>query len=256
MSGTFKGFVAVVTGGAGGIGAAAAQAFVARGAKVAVLDVNVTGVPDNVSGYVADVTDRDSVSAALARVAADLGGVDFLVNNAGIGAVGTVEDNSDDDWKRVLDINVIGMARTSAAALPYLRTSTAPAIVNLCSVAALNGLQQRALYAASKGAVLALTYAMAADYVGERIRVNCVSPGTVSTPWVDRNVAKFADPAAEMAAMHARQPTGRMVTPEEVASSIMFLCDPANLSTTGTDVAVDGGMARLRVRSDVQQVAS
>ena len=254
MSGDLDGFVAVVTGGAGGIGSATAQAFVARGARAAVLDLTLDGVPDNVSGYLADVTDRASVASALDRVAADLGGIDFLVNNAGIGAVGTVEDNSDDDWKRVLDINVIGMARVSAAALPHLRRSSAPAIVNLCSVAALNGLPQRALYAATKGAVLGLTYAMATDYVGEGIRVNCVSPGTVSTPWVDRNVAKFADPAAEMAAMHARQPTGRMVTPQEVASSIVFLCDPVNRSTTGTDLAVDGGMASLRVRSDVQKV--
>lgn len=254
MNGTFDGLVAVVTGGAGGIGSATAQAFVAQGASVAVLDLNLKGVPDNVRGYAADVSDRHSVTTAMAQVASDMGGIDFLVNNAGIGAIGTVEDNSDTDWKRVLDINVIGMARASAAALPYLRMSRVPAIVNVCSVAALTGLPQRALYAASKGAVLALTYAMATDYVSEHIRVNCVSPGTVSTPWVDRNVARFSDPEAELAAMHARQPTGRMVTPEEVASSIIFLCDTANQSTTGTDLSVDGGMARLHVRSDVQKV--
>jgi NAD(P)-dependent dehydrogenase (short-subunit alcohol dehydrogenase family) len=148
----------------------------------------------------------------------------------------------------VLDLNVVGIARVTRAALPYLRRSSAAAIVNTCSIAATAGLPQRALYAASKGAVLALTRAMAADHVAEGIRVNCVNPGTVATPWVDRLLADAPDPAAERAALQARQPHGRLVSAEEVAAAIAYLASPLAGSTTGTDLAVDGGMQGLRVR--------
>jgi len=148
----------------------------------------------------------------------------------------------------VLNINVVGMARVSAAALPWLRKSSCASIVNLCSIGALNGLPQRAIYNSSKGAVLSLTYAMATDHVREGIRVNCVSPGTVSTPFVDRMLAKFEDPVAERAALDARQATGRMVTPEEVAGAILYLASPLSASTTGTALEVDGGVHNLRVR--------
>jgi NAD(P)-dependent dehydrogenase (short-subunit alcohol dehydrogenase family) len=120
--------------------------------------------------------------------------------------------------------------------------------VNLCSVAALNGLTQRALYAASKGAVLALTYAMATDHIAEGIRVNCVSPATVATPFVERMLEGFADPVAERAALDARQATGRMVQPQEVADAVAFLASPLSGSITGTALEVDGGMTHLRVR--------
>ena len=176
------------------------------------------------------------------------GRLDILVNNAGIAAVGTVEENDDAEWHRVLDVNVVGMARASAAALPALRRSPAAAIVNVCSIAALNGLPQRALYSASKGAVLALTFAMATDHVDEGIRVNAVSPGTVHTAFVDRMLLQFEDPAAERRALDARQATGRMVTPEEVAAAVAYLASPRSGSTTGTALEVDGGVTHLRVR--------
>lgn len=134
----------------------------------------------------ADVRDDGSVRRAVAEAAERLGGVDVLVNNAGVGAQGTVADNSDEEWMRVLDVNVVGMARVSRAFLPHLRRSRAAAIVNTCSIAATAGLPQRALYSASKGAVLALTRAMAADHLREGIRVNCVNPGTADTPWILR----------------------------------------------------------------------
>jgi NAD(P)-dependent dehydrogenase (short-subunit alcohol dehydrogenase family) len=244
----FDGLVAIVTGGASGIGLATAKAFAAAGASVAVLDLNIEGLPEPLVGFVADVSDRESVNAAIATVGERFGRIDILVNNAGISAVGTVEENDDAEWARLLSINVTGMARVSAASLPWLRKSASPAIVNLASVAALNGMPQRALYGASKGAVLALTYAMATDHVREGIRVNCVSPGTVSTPFVDRMVQKFADPVAERAALDARQATGRMVTPEEVAGAILYLASPLSASTTGTALEVDGGIHNLRVR--------
>ena len=132
--------------------------------------------------------------------------------------------------------------------MPWLRKSEHAAIVNLCSIAALNGLPQRALYGASKGAVLALTYAMATDHVADGVRVNAVSPGTVSTPFVERMLQGFDDPVKERAALDARQATGRMVTPEEVAGAVAYLASPLSGSTTGTALEVDGGVAHLRVR--------
>ncbi|WP_137844504.1 SDR family oxidoreductase [Microbacterium sp. 2FI] len=244
----FDGLVAVVTGGASGIGLATSLAFVERGARVAVLDLNPGELPEGLTGYTADVTDRSSVDAAITAVAADFGGIDIVINSAGISSVGTVEDATDADWARVLDINVTGTARVSASSLPWLRRSGAAVIVNVCSIAALNGLPQRAVYSASKGAVLALTYAMATDHVHEGIRVNCVRPGTVYTPFVERMLQGFADPVTERAALDARQATGRMVTPEEVAAAILYLASPTSGSSTGVALDVDGGITHLRVR--------
>jgi NAD(P)-dependent dehydrogenase (short-subunit alcohol dehydrogenase family) len=243
--GDFAGLVAVVTGGAAGIGAAITSELRSQGATVVVLDVEDDPGEDRLR---CDVTDRAQVHDAVGAVLATYGRLDLVVNNAGIAAVGTVEDNDDAEWQRVLDVNVVGMARVSAAALPALRRSPAAAIVNVCSIAALNGLPQRALYSASKGAVLALTFAMAADHVREGIRVNAVSPGTVHTAFVDRMLQQFDDPVAERAALDARQATGRMVTPEEVAGAVAYLASPRSGSTTGTALEVDGGVTHLRVR--------
>ncbi|MFF9011420.1 SDR family NAD(P)-dependent oxidoreductase [Streptomyces sp. NPDC014870] len=244
----FTGLRAVVTGGASGIGLATAALLAARGATVAVLDRAPDGLPAPLVGHHADVTDDTAVRSAVAEAAEDLGGIDILVNNAGIGALGTVEDNDDAQWHRVLDVNVLGIVRTTRAALPYLRASRAAAVVNTCSIAATAGLPQRALYSASKGAVLSLTLAMAADHVHEGIRVNCVNPGTVDTPWVGRLLDAADDPAQERAALEARQPTGRLVTAGEVAAAIAYLASPAAASVTGTALAVDGGMQGLRPR--------
>jgi len=223
-----------------------------RGARVAVLDRNAADSGHGLVGVVADVTDDEAVRRAVGEAVATLGGLDILVNNAGIGAAGTVEDNPDAEWHQVLDVNVVGMARTSRAALPQLRRAAAArgqaAIVNTCSIAGIAGLPQRALYSASKGAVYALTLAMAADHVREKIRVNCVTPGTVDTPWVGRLLDAASDPAAERAALEARQPTGRLVSAEEVAAAIVYLASPLAGATTGVALAVDGGMTGLRLR--------
>ncbi|MFE2557864.1 SDR family NAD(P)-dependent oxidoreductase [Streptomyces sp. NPDC059352] len=241
------GMTAVVTGGASGIGLATVRALTARGARVAVLDLTPGDMP---YGFTADVADDASVRAAVSGAAEALGGIDILVNNAGIGAVGTVEENTDEQWHTVLNVNVLGIVRTTRAALPHLRRSQHSAIVNTCSIAATAGLPQRALYSASKGAVLALTLAMAADHVREGIRVNCVSPGTVDTPWVRRLLKAAADPSAERAALDSRQPTGRLVSADEVAAAVVYLASPAAGSVTGTALAVDGGMAGLRLRPE------
>jgi 2-keto-3-deoxy-L-fuconate dehydrogenase len=242
------GLAALVTGGASGIGLATAQLLVARGARVAVLDIAVDDLPEPLFGVRADVAEEQQVASAVADAVAELGRLDILVNNAGIGAQGTVEDNAIDEWRAVHAVNVLGIVHASRAALPHLRRSPSAAIVNTCSIAATAGLPQRALYSATKGAVLSLTLAMAADHIGEGVRVNCVTPGTADTPWVARLLDAAADPAAERAALEARQPLGRMVSAEEVAQAIAYLASPAASATTGTVLAVDGGMQGLRLR--------
>ncbi|WP_320773005.1 SDR family oxidoreductase [Streptomyces sp. CRN 30] len=244
----FEGLRALVTGGASGIGRATAELLAARGARVAVLDLDPSPVGKPLLAYRADVTDDTSVRGAVAAATAALGGLDVLVNNAGVGAQGTVEDNDDAEWHHVFDVNVLGMVRTARACLPLLRRSAHAAIVNTCSIAATAGLPQRALYSATKGAVHSLTLAMAADHLPEGVRVNCVNPGTADTPWVGRLLDAADDPAAERAALQARQPTGRLVTAEEVAGAIAYLASPLSGATTGTSLAVDGGMHGLRPR--------
>jgi 2-keto-3-deoxy-L-fuconate dehydrogenase len=238
------GLVAIVTGGASGIGAATAALLEQRGATVAVFDRTPTDAHDS---YIVDVTDDATVVAGVAAVVAKHGRIDILVNNAGIGAGGGVEANDDAEWHRVLDVNVLGVTRLTRAALPHLLASPAASIVNTCSVVANTGLVNRALYSASKGAVLALTRAMAADLVKDGVRVNCVSPGTAATPWVDRLLAESEDPEAARVALTARQPIGRLVTADEIANAIAYLASPLAASTTGTELPVDGGLHAIRV---------
>jgi NAD(P)-dependent dehydrogenase (short-subunit alcohol dehydrogenase family) len=247
-TGLLGGLVAVVTGGASGIGAAIAARLHGAGARVAVLDLNPAGADPRHRAFAADVADRGSVETAIAAVVAEFGRIDILVNNAGIGAQGDVAANDDEEWARVLSVNVIGIARVTAAALPWLRRSPAAAICNTSSIAATAGLPQRALYSASKGAVLSLTRAMAADHLAEGIRVNAVNPGTADTPWVGRLLDTAPDPVAERAALEARQPHGRLVAADEVAAAVLYLVGPDAGSTTGTYIEVDGGMSGLRLR--------
>jgi short-subunit dehydrogenase len=247
MSTEFTGLTAVVTGAGSGIGLEVAKSLHAQGAKVFGLDLN-EGEMASVATFVkCDVGSTESVKAAFATISSSATVLDIVVNNAGVGAAGTVEQATDEEWSRLMNINVAGISRVSAAALPLLRKSKQASIVNTCSIAATVGLPNRAVYSASKGAVLSLTYAMAADHVKENIRVNCVNPGTADTPWVQRLLANAVDPVAERSYLEQRQPMGRLVSPQEVASAICYLASPKQSSTTGTALAVDGGMNTLRL---------
>jgi 2-keto-3-deoxy-L-fuconate dehydrogenase len=241
------GLCALVTGGASGIGLATVRLLAGRGARVAVLDRDLQGGQSAAVAFEVDVTDDDATALAVRRAAWELGGLDVLVNNAGIGAQGNVEANPDEEWLRVLDVNLLGAVRVTRAALPHLRDAEHAAIVNVCSIAAAAGLPNRALYSATKGALLSLTLAMAADHVADGVRVNAVNPGTVDTPWVQRLLDSADDPRAERQMLEQRQPTGRLVSADEVAEAIAYLASPAAAATTGTVLAVDGGMQGLRM---------
>jgi NAD(P)-dependent dehydrogenase (short-subunit alcohol dehydrogenase family) len=247
MSDEFKGLVAVVTGAGSGIGLAVAQHFHDNGAKVYGLDLVEGSMSPHADFIICDIGDPSSVSSAFGELAKQTQVIDILANNAGVGATGTVEDANEEEWHRVLNINVVGTSRISAGAMPMLRRSKSPAIVNTCSIAATAGLPGRAIYSASKGAIMSLTLAMAADHIAEGIRINCVNPGTADTPWVERLLLSAQDPERERAALEARQPMGRLVSAQEVARAIAYLASPRQASTTGTILAVDGGMQGLRL---------
>jgi 2-keto-3-deoxy-L-fuconate dehydrogenase len=228
--------VVVVTGSSGGIGSAIVDHFDAAGDIVFGLDL-LDGV---------DVSRPDDCAAAVARILSEHEHIDVLCNNAGIGATGDVVASSPEEWQHVFAVNVFGVANMSRAVLPAMRAAGRGAIVNTCSVVASVGLVDRAVYSASKGAVLALTRAMAADEISYGIRVNCVSPGTVASPWVDRTIAALPDPEAGFEALRRRQPLGRMVTCAEVAAAVAYLADETTF-TTGADFLLDGGITGVRI---------
>ena len=228
--------IVVVTGSSGGIGSAIVSRFTAAGDIVVGLDL--------LDGF--DVTQPDDCAAAAAQIIAEHGRIDVLCNNAGVGATGDVVASAPEDWQRVFAVNVFGVANMSRAALPPMRAARHGAVVNTCSVVASVGLVDRAVYSASKGAILALTRSMAADEMQYGIRVNCVSPGTVSSPWVERTVAALPDPEAGYEALRKRQPLGRMVSCEEVADAVSYLADDTTF-TSGADFLLDGGISGVRI---------
>jgi len=244
---SLRGCVAVVTGGAAGIGQAVVQVLLENGVHVGAIDLSDKGVPDGATALVADVRNQAALKDVIGAFGERHGRIDILVNNAGVSFVGAIEDGNEEDWHRVYDINVMGMMRATRAALPYLRRSQVGAIVNMSSCTAVNGIAQRALYSATKGAVHSMTLAMAADLISEGIRVNGVAPGTVDTPFMAELAARAADPAAKRAEFEARQPTGKMVSPREVGEAVAYLASPAARSTVGTILQLDGGMLPLRV---------
>lgn len=235
---------AIITGGSSGIGIATAMLMREQGYLVASLDLNPPN-DERVTHIKTDVGDSASVREAVGRASEVLGGIDVVVNSAGISSAGPVDANTDEEWERSLNVNVIGIARVCREALPHLRSSTSAVIVNVASIASHMGLANRVLYGATKGAVMAMTLDMATDFLKDGIRVNAVAPGTADTPWVARLLAQADDPVEAKRSLEARQPIGRLVTADEVAFAICYLADERSSSTTGTILDVDGGMHRL-----------
>ncbi|HEX5505684.1 MAG TPA: glucose 1-dehydrogenase [Thermomicrobiales bacterium] len=253
MSGTdmrrLAGRRAIVTGAGSGIGRAIAARYVAEGARVVVADVDeaaaATVAAELGAGATArrvDVTSATEVRAAVEWAVATWGGLDVMVNNAGVGVAATTPETTEEDWQRVVDVCLKGTFLGMKYAIPALRAAGGGAIVNMASVAALVGVADRAAYCAAKGGVVALTRAAAVDHVAEGVRINCIAPGTVDTPWVRRITAGYPDPEAARAAMRARQPHGRLVTPEEIAAMAAYLASDEAGSVVGAVMIVDGGM--------------
>ncbi len=240
---------AIVTGAGSGIGRAIARRLAAEGARVMVADVDEDAarrVGDELGApalaQTVDVASAASVKAMIGRAREEWNGLDVLVNNAGVGIAATTPDTDDRDWRRVLDICLTGTFLGMKHAIPLMRAGGGGAIVNMSSVAALVGITDRAAYCAAKGGILALTRAAAIDHVGEGIRVNCIAPGTVDTPWIERITSGYDDPVAARAAMEARQPHGRLVSPEEIAAMAAYLASDEAASVIGAAMVVDGGM--------------
>jgi NAD(P)-dependent dehydrogenase (short-subunit alcohol dehydrogenase family) len=247
MEREFAGLTAIITGAGSGIGLEVAKGLKERGATVFGFDINEGDMSSVATFIKCDIGDAASVEFAFAEFKKVSKKLDILINNAGIGSLTTVEKETDEVWHKVLNVNVVGAARVSRAAIPLLRESKSAAIVNTASVAATDGIPNRAAYSASKGAVLALTFAMATDHLADGIRVNAVNPATTDTPWVKRLLDQSADVNAARVALEARQPMGRLVSPGEIANAIIFLASPVQASITGTTLNVDGGLHSLRI---------
>ncbi|HEV7708608.1 MAG TPA: SDR family NAD(P)-dependent oxidoreductase [Asanoa sp.] len=243
------GLVAVVTGGGSGIGLATTKLLLDRGADVGVLDLDPSAVPEQALGIKCDLTDETAVSAAVDAIAERFGHIDALVNNAAIaGTAGTIADGDLAEWAQVYDVNVYGAIRATRAVLPHLRRSANASIVNTCSVVNAIGLPDRAMYAASKGAMHALTLASAADLIGEGIRVNGIAPGTTDTPAIAGLMAATGNPDEGYQRLAARVPMGRLMRPEEIAAASAFLVSPLAAGITGIVIPVHGGLGVVAPR--------
>lgn len=229
---SFEGKRVLVTGAGSGIGAAVARRFAADGAEVIVADLSPETVADELGAeaVVLDVRDEEQVAPAMVDL-------DVLVNVAGIGSTTNAPETTLDVWENVFAVNARGTFLCCKHAIPGMVARGGGSIVNIASVAGLIGLRNRAAYCASKGAVIALTRALAVDHVAEGIRINAVAPGTVDSPWVRRLVE---DVGESLDALRARQPLGRLGTPEEIADAVAYLA--AAEFVTGSVLVIDGGL--------------
>lgn len=235
--------IALVTGGASGIGAATARELARAGAHVLIADLNLAAAQSLASelpiakAVGMDVTDSASIASAFSEIST----LDILINNAGIGLVGDITHTSEEDFAKVMRVNVHSVFLVTQAAFPLLLASRG-CIVNIGSVAATVGVKQRFAYCASKGAVLAMTRQIAVDYPKE-LRINCIAPGTVQTPFVEGYLEKYHAHEKEKvrAELVARQPIGRLGTPEDIASLVRYLCSREAEFINGALIPIDGG---------------
>ena len=240
---------AVVTGAGAGIGRSIALRLASEGARVALADVDEAAaekVASEIDGETlvrrTDVTRAGEVEALVASAVEAWGGLDVMVNNAGVGVAATVVSTTEEDYERVMDVCVRGTLLGMKYAIPAIRDAGGGSVINMSSVAALVGITDRAVYSAAKGAILSMTRAAAIDHVGEGVRVNCIAPGTVDTPWIDRITSGYDDPEEARAKMQARQPHSRFVTPEEIAAMAAYLASDEAASCVGACMIVDGGV--------------
>jgi NAD(P)-dependent dehydrogenase (short-subunit alcohol dehydrogenase family) len=239
----------IVTGAGSGIGKAIALRLASEGAKIALADIDeaaaekvATEITTDTLVHETDVTDAASIEDLVRRVVDGWGGLDVMVNNAGVGIASTVVNATEDDYDKMMNVCVRGTYLGMKYAIPAIRESGGGSVVNMSSIAALVGLKDRAIYCAAKGAILSMTRAAAIDHIEENVRVNCIAPGTVDTPWVARITSTYDDPEAARETMKARQPHGRLVTAEEIAAMAAYLASEDAASTVGACMVVDGGM--------------
>jgi 2-keto-3-deoxy-L-fuconate dehydrogenase len=251
------GKVAVVTGGGSGIGQAIALKFAAHGAVIRILDLNestaaetcrhIASIGGVASSYLCDVTNQSEVKSRFEQLFR-LDRVHILVNNAGISHVGTVESTTEEDFDRLVRVNIKGFYNCLHSVIPHMKRSGGGIILNLASIAGSSGIAERFAYSMSKGAVIAMTYSVARDYLAHNVRCNSISPARVHTPFVDGYLQKnYPGREKEMFEKLAKsQPMGRMAEPTEVASLALFLCSDEAAFITGVDYPIDGGFVNLR----------
>jgi len=239
----------IVTGGASGIGKAIVKMFVTEGAKVIVADIDLKSTKslcnelhDQAKPFELNVTSAENFQSLINFCEKEFEGLDVLVNNAGIGLAGKLSDTVESDWQRVMDVNLKGTFLGMKYAIPLMKKSGGGSIINISSIAALVGLVDRAVYSASKGGIIAMSRAAAIDHIEDKIRINCIAPGTVDTPWIERITQTYGNPAIAKKAMMERQPHGRLVSPDEIASMAVYLASDESKSTIGAVMIVDGGV--------------